>query len=67
MKPSKVVIPTNQEELKPNDLVLTPEEKRQLIDFFSILMEVDRRLNFKKGEEYEKANNIWNPNSTHKA
>ncbi|MCD6225462.1 hypothetical protein J7J95_00040 [bacterium] len=58
MKPSKVVIPTNQEELKPNDLVLTPEEKRQLIDFFSILMEVDRRLNFKKGEEYEKANNI---------
>lgn len=30
---------------KQNGLVLTPEEKKRLVDFFAVLIEIDRREN----------------------
>jgi len=31
-----------------NGLVLTPEEKKRLVDFFAVLIEIDRRENVTK-------------------
>jgi len=31
-----------------NGMVLTPEEKKRLVDFFSVLIEIDRRENVTK-------------------
>ncbi len=33
---------------KPKGLVLTPEEKKRLVDFFTVLIEIDRRENVTK-------------------
>lgn len=32
----------------PKGLVLTPEEKKRLVDFFAVLIEIDRRENVTK-------------------
>ena len=44
------------EKLKPQTkgLVLTPEEKKRLTDFFAVLIEIDRRENVTK--TYDKPN-----------
>jgi len=33
---------------QPKGLVLTPEEKKRLVDFFAVLIEIDRRKNVTK-------------------
>lgn len=48
METSKVIIPDKQEKPKQNGLVLTPEEKKRLADFFAVLIEIDRRENVTK-------------------
>jgi len=47
MENSKVIQP---EKTTPqqNGLVLTPEEKKRLVDFFTVLIEIDRRENVTK-------------------
>ena len=39
---------------QPKGLVLTPEEKKRLTDFFAVLIEIDRRKNVTK--TYDKPN-----------
>jgi len=39
------VIPDTQNQPSPKRLVLTTKEKKKLVDFFSILIEIDRREN----------------------
>ncbi len=41
-------------EPQPKGLVLTPEEKKRLTDFFALLIEIDRRENVTKF--YDKPN-----------
>jgi len=33
---------------EPQGLILTPEEKKRLVDFFAVLIEIDRRENVTK-------------------
>lgn len=47
MEKSKV-ISDGQKQLPSKGLVLTIEEKKRLVDFFSILIEIDRRENVTK-------------------
>ena len=42
------VIQLEQKKPKPKGLVLTPEEKKRLVDFFAVLIEIDRRENVTK-------------------
>jgi len=37
-----------QKKPQPKGLVLTPEEKKRLADFFAVLIEIDRRENVTK-------------------
>ena len=48
METSKVVITNKPEKSKQGGLVLTPEEKKRLVDFFAVLIEIDRRENVTK-------------------
>jgi hypothetical protein len=48
METSKVIISNKPEKPKQSGLVLTPEEKKQLADFFAVLIEIDRRENVTK-------------------
>jgi len=48
---------------QPKGLVLTAEEKKRLVDFFSVLIEIDRRENVTK--TYDKPIK-WNSNYTDK-
>lgn len=42
------VIQLEQMKPQPKGLVLTPEEKKRLVDFFAVLIEIDRRENVTK-------------------
>lgn len=42
------VIETEQKKPQTRGLVLTPEEKKRLVDFFAVLIEIDRRENVTK-------------------
>ena len=46
---------------QPKGLVLSPEEKKRLVDFFAVLIEIDRRENVTK--TYDKPIK-WNSNHT---
>jgi len=48
METSKVVISDKPEKPKQSGIVLTPEEKKRLVDFFAVLIEIDRRENVTK-------------------
>lgn len=52
MKTSKIIIPNKPEKPKLNGLILTPEEKKRLIDFFALLIEIDQRNKRKGAENY---------------
>ena len=39
------VLPDNQKEPQTKRLNLTTEEKKKLVDFFSVLIKIDRRTN----------------------
>jgi hypothetical protein len=39
---------SEQNKPQPKGLVLTPEEKKRLVDFFAVLIEIDRRENVTK-------------------
>lgn len=41
-------ISLKQSEARKNELVMTSEEKKRLIDFFAVLIEIDRRENITK-------------------
>ena len=43
METSKVIILDKQEKPQPKGLVLTPEEKKRLVDFFAVLIEIDQK------------------------
>ena len=47
---------------QPKGLILTPEEKKRLVDFFAVLIEIDRRENVTK--TYDKPIK-WNSNHTY--
>ena len=42
------VIQLEEAKPQPKGLVLTPEEKKRLVDFFAVLIEIDRRENLTK-------------------
>jgi hypothetical protein len=42
------VIQLEETKPQPKGLVLTPEEKKRLVDFFAVLIEIDRRENLTK-------------------
>jgi len=42
------VIQLEEAKPQPQGLVLTPEEKKRLVDFFAVLIEIDRRENVMK-------------------
>jgi hypothetical protein len=42
------VIQSDNNKSQPKGLVLTPEEKKRLVDFFAVLIEIDRRENITK-------------------
>jgi hypothetical protein len=42
------VIQLKERKSQPKGLVLTPEEKKRLVDFFAVLIEIDRRENVTK-------------------
>jgi len=42
------VIQFENNKSQPKGLVLTPEEKKRLVDFFTVLIEIDRRENVTK-------------------
>lgn len=42
------VIQLEDKKPQPKGLVLTPEEKKRLVDFFAVLIEIDRRENVTK-------------------
>ena len=42
------VIQLEETKPQPRGLVLTPEEKKRLVDFFAVLMDIDRRVNVTK-------------------
>lgn len=48
METSRAFIPDKSVKPKPNGLNLTPEEKKRLTDFFTLLIEIDRRENVTK-------------------
>ena len=52
METSKIIELKKQEKPLPKEYVLMPEEKKRLVDFFAVLIEIDRRENVTK--RYEK-------------
>ena len=50
METSKV-ISDKDEQPKSNGLVLTSEEKKRLVDFFAVLIEIDQRNKRKSNEQ----------------
>jgi len=48
------VIQLEKTKPQPKGLVLTPEEKKRLVDFFAVLIEIDQRNKRKGLEENEK-------------
>lgn len=48
MEISKVVAQLEQNKPQTKGLALTPEEKKRLVDFFAVLIEIDRRVNVTK-------------------
>lgn len=48
METSEVVISDKPENPQKSGIVLTPEEKKRLVDFFAVLIEIDRRENITK-------------------
>lgn len=55
MNTSKDISTENKEHLEEENMILTAEEKKRLTDFFTVLMEIDRRTNITK--TYEAKNN----------
>lgn len=55
------VFQTAQKRPRQQKLILTTEEKKRLVDFFSLLIEIDQQ-NKPKGDE---SKNVWNSNHTH--
>jgi len=39
---------------QPEGLVLTPEEKKRLVDFFAVLIEIDQRNKRREAKQNEK-------------